>query len=368
MRQFYDSYADALHELQLLGADVSLCDCDAGAHHRTHRISIDEPKPSRTMLIRRSQEHHGSIHPAGLNAVAAIPDRLSFHTEHQHRHPKSAYATSLRRITEQWVKALDARDNLFAEHNFEGKESTEPVLLAEYERLLYRLNEHLDACFSALRSLCSAAKSTDSDAQVLTKSKLPGWKQFREAVNPYRKNHIGLIVNTLKHDQGELCAIHFKSSLEFRPGYYLRDVLPSGALGPSPKLHSNGNTAFSYSRDMMLHMWWLFRIGEQLAEAVRTALRVKHGHILEELPVEPGDSRWDEVVRRCAALKLEFFPDEVSKPYPRILFQAVPTVATLEFPAFALGQKVPSGMTITSALTVDMAHPSNKLPYMVRGS
>jgi hypothetical protein len=322
------------------------------------------------MLIKRSQDRHGNVFPAALNALAAIPEAFSFHADHQRRQPKSAYATSLRLISEQWVKTLDALDRLRAEHNFQGTESSAPALLSEYAELLFRLNEHLDACFSALRCLCPSTtkKPSDFDAQVLARSKLPGWKQFQEAVAPYRTEHIGLIVNTLKHRQGELCAVHFKSLVEFRPGYFLRDVLPGGVLGPSAKLHSNGNTAFSFARDMMLHLWWLFRIGELLAEAVRTALHVKHTHTLVDGPVVADDAKWAEVVRRCGGLKPEFFPDEIAKPYPRILFQPSPRQVILEFPTSARGHKLAGTMTVVTALNVDMAHPANKMPYMAPAS
>lgn len=317
------------------------------------------------MLIRRSHDRHGNIYPAGFNSLSAVPDHLSFHTTHQSRHPKSAYSTSIRLITAQWIKVFHEYDKLMFEHNFENKDSNESVLLSEYSQLLFRLNEHLDACISALRSLCPEVPSkwNEFDAQILTKSKLPGWKAFQEAIKPYRVDLIGCIVNTLKHKQGELCSVHFKSLTEFRPGYFLRDVLPTGALGPSHILHSNGNTAFSYSRDMMMHMWWLFRIGDLLSQAVHTAIEVKHAHILLEKNVDYGDKDWVDVVSRCAALRPEFFPDEIIKPYPRILLQICPCQVTLEYPTSARGHRLPQNMTISTSMTIDMAHPTNKMPY-----
>jgi hypothetical protein len=105
------------------------------------------------MLIRRSHDRHGNIYPAGFNSLSSVPDHLSFHTAHQSRHPKSAYSTSIRLITAQWLKVFHEYDKLMFEHNFENKDSNESVLLSEYSQLLFRLNEHLDACISALRSL-----------------------------------------------------------------------------------------------------------------------------------------------------------------------------------------------------------------------
>lgn len=285
------------------------------------------------MLIRRSHDRDGNLLPRAWNVLAAITDEHSHHLAHGKRHPKSAYLTSLRAIAEQWLKVLDVSDKLYSEHNWEGTEKTYPALLAEYRELLYRLNEHFDACFSVLRGLCapSAVAATIFDSKYLDKAKFPGWKNFRDFVKAYRDSHIGLLVNTLKHSQGQLCSIYFYTDTEFRPGYYLQDVLPNGTLGPSPKLHDGANTAFSFARDLMVHLRWLYRTGDLLARTVSGALRAMHGfELAEESKVAP-DLRWDELVSRCAKLRPEFFPDEVMKPYPRILYQTGGPAVMLDF-------------------------------------
>lgn len=260
------------------------------------------------------------------------------------------------------MRALDQLDKLHLEHNWEHKETCFPELMKEYRELLYRIDEHFDACFSALRCLCpiSMAKQTKFDDQFLDKAKLTGWKQFRDAVKPYRI-HIGGLVNKLKHNQAELCSVFFHSLTEFRPGYYLRDVLPDGGLGPSQIIHS-GNTAFSFTRDMMFNLWWLYRIGDLLTEAIDVALNTLHGYELIEAPTDAPNNEWVEVVRRCALLKPEFFPDESNMPYPRIIFPKNGSSASLEFPTSARGHKV-GEMRVTTTIKVDFSHPFNKLPY-----
>lgn len=240
-----------------------------------------------------------------------------------------------------------------------------PVVIDAYTQLLHRINEHHDACYSVLRSLCPAteAKATQIDTQFLDKAKLPGWKQFRDATKEYRENHIGLIVNTLKHKQGELSSIYFKSTTEFRPGYYLRDVLPGGAMGPSRKLHSGGNTAFSFARDMLMHLWWFYRIGDLLTTAITTALRVRHGHELVISPQGAGETGMTVVLERCAQLRPEFFPDELLKPYPRVLFQPTPAAVTFEFPTTARGIRMNPESTVVTQFVVDGVHLSEKMPY-----
>lgn len=314
------------------------------------------------MLIRRAIANSGNLAPRAWNVLSAIPDDLSFHGQHGKRHPKSAYGLSLRAIADQWIKTLDQLDHLHHEHNWLRTEVGFPALLSEYRELLYRLNEHFDACYSALRSLCPTANPKIlHDSQFLNMAKLPGWKQFRDAIKHYRDDHIGLLVNTLKHRQGELCSIYFHSATEFRPGYYLRDILPDGSLGPSAKLHSSGNTAFSFSRDMLMHLWWIYRIGDLLSSALITALEVQHGHELHEEHQIP-EAKWEEVLRRCAELKPEFFQDELSKPYPRVLYQAAAHSMSMEFPTTARGHSARE-MRISTAFSVDGEHRNNKMPY-----
>lgn len=317
------------------------------------------------MLIHRSLANDQNLMPSAFGAITSIPDAFTFNTEHGLRQPKSAYGTSLRLISAQWLKALDELDHLRSEYLWKGNADHMPVVIDAYTQLLHRINEHHDACYSVLRSLCPAsdAKATQIDTQFLDKAKLAGWRQFRDATKEYRENHIGLIVNTLKHKQGELCPIYFKSTIEFRPGYYLRDVLPSGAMGPSRKLHAGSNTAFSFARDMLMHLWWLYRIGELLATAIATALRVRHGHALIITPQGTGDANLIAVLERCAQLKPEFFPDELLKPYPRVLFQPTPAAVSLEFPTTARGIRMNPELTVVTQFVVDGAHLSEKMPY-----
>lgn len=303
--------------------------------------------------------------PSAFGAIASIPEAFTFNTEHGLRHPKSAYGTSLRLILTQWLKALDELDRLRSEYMWKENADHMPVVIDAYTQLLHRINEHHDACYSVLRSLCpaSAAKATQIDTQFLDRAKLAGWKQFRDATKEYRENHIGLIVNTLKHKQGELCPIYFKSTIEFRPGYYLRDVLPSGAMGPSRRLHSGGNTAFSFARDMLMHLWWLYRIGELLTTAIATVLWVRHGYELVVSPQGAGDASMTAVLERCAQLRPEFFPDELFKPYPRVLLQPTLGAVTLEFPTTVRGIGMNSELTVVTQFVVDSVHLSEKVPY-----
>lgn len=183
------------------------------------------------MRIRRSFERDGTVRPRALNTLTALPQHVLNHAGHGKRHPVSVYGQSLRVIGEQWLRVFDRLDIVYSEYHWERGTSKYAELLHEYHGLLSRLHEHADACLSVLRSLCPVGeKPKKLDFQFLEQVKPAGWKSFRDSTRTYQKERLGAIVNTLKHDQGTLCMLYFYSALEFRPGYFLQDVLADGSL------------------------------------------------------------------------------------------------------------------------------------------
>ena len=316
------------------------------------------------MRIRRSFERDGTVRPRALNTLTALPQHVLNHAGHGKRHPVSVYGQSLRVIGEQWLRVFDRLDIVYSEYHWERGTSKYAELLHEYHGLLSRLHEHADACLSVLRSLCPVGeKPKKLDFQFLEQVKPAGWKSFRDSTRTYQKERLGAIVNTLKHDQGTLCMLYFYSALEFRPGYFLQDVLADGSLGPSGRVHDGNCTGFSFAHDMLLHLWWLYRTGDLLAEATVVCTAAQHNIKLEESPLKDSDdSLWGDVLRRCARIKPEFFPDEVRLPYPQVVFQDPPIAITLTFPTTARGHRV-SNLRVTSGITVDGQHLTNRLPY-----
>jgi hypothetical protein len=308
----------------------------------------------------------GGLLPTASAVLSSIPQEYLHHQAHARRHPASAYGTSLKMIASHWIKVLEELHKLQMEYIWQKKDERFPKVLDEYRQLLHRVHEHLDACQSTLRCLCRPEEGPDTplDVPFMNKAKAPGWNRFREVTKQYNDDNIGLLVNTLKHSQGELCGIYFWSPGDFRPGYFLRDVLPGGSLGPHRKLHSNGNTAFSFARDMLMHVWQIYRISEALCEAVTKFLRTRHSFNVQPDTTGTGSTEWESVVSACAMIRPEFFPDETTKPYPLVLHNHRDSELTLEYPSSARGIRVSLEAEIRVTFTVDQHHLSNKLPYM----
>ena len=318
------------------------------------------------MRIVRRTDVHGSLLPSAMSAIDAIPAQYLHHEKHQLLHPKSAYSTSIRLLTAQWTKTLDDLSTLRVRYSASQDDMFLMDVAASYSALLHKLNEHFDACYAVLRSLSPTVESKPTlvHSQYLDRAKLIGWKHFRDATRNYRESHIGLIVNALKHSQGELCPLYFHSHNEFRPGYFLRGLLSGGVRGPDPRLHRGGNTAISFSRDMLIHLWWLYRTSDLLTGAVAAYLDTTYRHKLTPQAAKLPEANWSGVVQRCAALSPEFFPDEWALPYPRAIYRQSPEELSIEFPSAAGTHKMRGDVQVRTLTTVDGTYPTEKVPYM----
>jgi hypothetical protein len=61
------------------------------------------------------------------------------------------------------------------------------------------------------------------------------------------------------------------------------------------ELHSGGNTAFSFARDIHLHLWWLYRTGDLFSDAVRNFIKIKYQCDLTANLLHEHDSKWPEL-------------------------------------------------------------------------
>lgn len=320
------------------------------------------------MRIVRCTEAHGSVLPSALGAIAAIPPEYLHHEAHGLRHPSSAYGTSIRLINAQWTKTLDDLVVLKTRYACGQHDDFLMDVVGSYSDLLHRLNEHFDACYSVLRSLGSPQgnRQPREHARYLEQVKQVGWKQFQNSTKTYRDCHLGLIVNSMKHAQGELCPMYFHSDTQFRPGFYLRGLLPKGVLGPDPRLHRGGNSAISFARDMLIHFWWLYRISDLLTVAITSYLDATYKYKLCPESVAQKEMEWAGVVSGCSRITPEFFPDEWDLPFPRVIYAKSPEKLSVEFPSSARAHRFSGDVQVRVLTTVDGAYTSEKMPYLGR--
>jgi hypothetical protein len=135
----------------------------------------------------------------------------------------------------------------------------------------------------------------------------------------------------------------------------------SGGLGPVAAVHPGENSAFSYNRDIAFHLCSVFAIGARLANSL---YGVDRRLVASQSPKVVGvrDSDWSRAILKTSELPSEFFPDEVSKPVPKV--QTVAGKVFIEYPA---GRHrisgPPPGSEVRLHFGGDGVTRSFKLPY-----
>lgn len=303
-----------------------------------------------------------------MGFLLLVPESLMHHVEHGRKHPVSLYATSLRKIMNAWNSALDRLDSFRIAYIWAQDDSGLGSAMEAYRPLLNLLYEHLDVSYGCLRALVPAKGDQDPlfDTQVLDRAKIAGWKEFRQRVKPYTQDRLGAVVNSLKHNQSELTWFYFHKLPDIRPGYYLRDVLPSGALGPAPRAHPDGNSAFSFSRDMLLHFWNLYYISGEIATLMRGLVELPRVSTPDEQGDESLSLAWESLAARIAQLPLEFFPDELKLPCPLVRWNPSARELSIDMPGAVRPRKLSAQCTAKTEIVVNAKHLANKMPYFGR--
>jgi hypothetical protein len=142
------------------------------------------------------------------------------------------------------------------------------------------------------------------------------FKGFQSDVRRHR-DHIGKVVNKIKHEQGRLRFVQAEKGGDKVSGYYVEAPFAGGTgLGPSELIHPpDGRTAFSYNRDIRYHVAELVGTSEALARAIATATPSGGAGAptaiaaLTRLPV----------LERVARLEPTIFPDEGAMPWPSVI-------------------------------------------------
>ncbi|WP_293999522.1 hypothetical protein [Sphaerotilus sp.] len=302
--------------------------------------------------------------PSAWDTLINIPDGAFHHIEHNFRHPRSIYLSSLNNILTSYEKTLDALQSLRLDYIYAQNSSKNNQLIHEYKTLLHSANEHFDACFQIIKSTLpsSAAKSQQNEA-FLDQAKPDGWKEFKNSIEEYRSKRIGKIVNMLKHRQAEINFFYFHAPGDFRPGYYIVDIHDHKTIGPAPSVHAGGNTAFSCYRDLLLHFWWLHRIGDLLSKYLSKFIPSTQPATFT--PLLETSERWGKVIKNLSNLTPAPFPDEIRLPIPRLNCHQDMKKFTMQFPGRMIFH-FPNKVIASSQIRVEADHPTNKLPYFGR--
>lgn len=292
--------------------------------------------------------------PRAALVLENMGDVTTYHEEYGARHPLGSYNVSLSHVSSRILAVLDVLEETQRQLKFDhsGNATWEIPLLEATDHMLDALLEHLDDCGGIIRSFFPASndkrfKKVHSD--------------FKRGVRPYR-DHIGKIVNYIKHNQGRLRGISFRWANDSALGYYVEGPVTGGGLGPVAIVHPSENTAFSYNRDMRYHVCSIYAVSANLATALHSADSRLIAPTRKKDASGEKQSDMAKILSRVASMPLVFFEDELRKGVP--IVDERKDRYELEYPARKRKpQSPPGGAQVRIAYRGDGVTKSFRMPY-----
>jgi hypothetical protein len=258
---------------------------------------------------------HPNLYPEVAELLRRLPSSSLYHSKYRFRHPAAIYNLSLHQLAADFKRVLS---DYKAMRNNEDRS----VEIAQNQRILiYSLREHLDdcqmilLCFVDPATVKTKAKSTD---EILKSAGVVEQQIFWNGVHGYVNSYLMPLVNALKHSQRRFRTLTFECSpQDIRPGFYLEEMDENGAAQPSIKLH-DGNSAFSYARDIRTNLALVFKAGESLRLAITAILqRLSMSPLSVPEGAASGPGPWTEMCKEAAALDSGVFPQEMKARFTR---------------------------------------------------
>ncbi|HYX72365.1 MAG TPA: hypothetical protein VE732_06315 [Nitrososphaera sp.] len=329
------------------------------------------------MRIARSKNQDGTLAPSALNYLGHIPDNCHFINQHARRPPLGIYNVSFEQLIADFSNLLDEyfKTREFIRENTNKLPSGEGYyegLLKAQKDLIHSLQAHVDDCYAILASLIDPATVSPKVTKIrftdrwLDAIGFPTLDRFKKSISEYRDNYLAHLVNGLKHRQNRLRGIFFYNAREIRLGYYLEEPDVDGVPGPSFNLHEDGNSAFSFAKDILFNLYHVYYLSEMLVEAFSEALQHYQSFTLNPQKVSSENDKWLGVIRLALRIQPQVFPSELDKPYPYFSFNENDgdQSLVLMYPVTLIPLKFPQGMRIFGIFKADGVSKTFRIPYL----
>jgi hypothetical protein len=279
------------------------------------------------------------------SALLGISDSTLFHDALGLKAPVGIFNQSLQKIASRCNRVLGSLELAVGEMIASDKlkqESVEKILEA-LDHFLDSMIEHVDDCKAILRCIYGDAGAKERI------------HQFGKAIEPYR-DHIGPLVNSLKHNQAQLAPLYFLWPGNLVFGYFVAAIASGQVLGPSKLIHADGNSGFSLNRNLPFHICGLFFI----AKALHRQLPKPDG--TKDCAQKDSDE-FRRMMLSLSALPRIFFPDEVAWPVPLVKISGDDVTIRMLPDAFRRAKAPPNWAKVETRYSGDGVTRSFKLPY-----
>lgn len=258
------------------------------------------------MIIERNSSKGSGLYPQAIEVLELLSEPELCFKEKGLRHPLAIYNVSLGGVLEQFSNVPDKLNMFLKEEAYreKGEGKLREELLKAQEDLLYHLMEHIDDCKNIINCILPPNNKEKINRYIL---------KFIKEIHDY-KNHIGNVVNKIKHQQGKLRSFTAFNSKIAIPGYFIEGIHSDGTVGPDKNIHQGGTTAFSFSRNLRFHFFHLYFVSLKLAEVIGSLST----HSKSDDTASPNDNskRIIGIVKKINKIPPIVFPDENNLPKP----------------------------------------------------
>ena len=311
--------------------------------------------------------------PAAYQTLAAVPEALLHHGAWPQRHPRTLYTLSSRKVVDSLGLVLKELERETAHFRSTGKQSDYGALLAAQKALVYTIREHIDDCYSILLSFTDPPTDRSEASRperYLKIRQLPGLRRFEVTLRDYLVDHLAPLVNGLKHRAAILHPViqwDVRDLTSARLGYYLEEVSEGELTGPSWRVHRDGNSGFSFSRDLRFHVYYHYELSQRLADVIRAICRAWHHLELPDDAVPTSDGRWFNTLKELTALPYEPLSNELTWPTPVLTLRSTDTLTPVfvaEYPVRRTHVWRIGELRVQAGATAGRGGTMLKLPYM----
>lgn len=249
--------------------------------------------------------------PPALGFLQGEFDCELYHTAYQRRHPGGIYSISIQRVFGRLVELLDLVEKLDTSPPV-GEPDVPPFspeLLRRLDAFLYAVMEHFDDCESIIECFIDPG-----DKKAAGKAKKKFWKGRPQK---YR-DHVGMIVNAIKHHQNRSNCMLLYTDQASLLCYFVEGVDEKGDVGPNKDIHPPGREYFSFFWDIRFHLLNLYFLSDDLLQYVRQLGEPISEHRAMDAIVP---TLVESCIRRVCALPMVFANLERQRHVPEISIQ-----------------------------------------------
>jgi hypothetical protein len=260
------------------------------------------------MIITLTDDAVNGLCPEAVGVLNSKFTKELYYVGQKLRHPYGRYCVSLDNYIKAFICVLDEYEKIkLGKTVLDSDGNWASSIISNQQAFLNAIMEHFDAIEDVVYAFFPDKGAAKSNKH---------YKNFYKDIKTYRDS-VAIVINRVKHNGGTIRALSFYGNGRVVPGYFVEGTsYPHGdtpCVGPDEIVHPGSNSAFSFARDMRMHIVQLYNVSRQLAYLIKRINRPETQNKFSK------DCSWIvDVSMRINNIRDGYYFDEIIKPNPSI--------------------------------------------------